>query len=214
MGLVRQRVRRGNKEDAQKLVTRLLACAMDIFQEGGIKAITMRSLAAHAGVSAMTPYRYFTNKAALLDAMLDFVANDLLALQRAAVDKKKGAQARLQASVTTYLDYWQAHPVRYRLIYMQTPSASEIAKRGSDNKALLSKVHDFSLQLTVELAQSMGVDSSRAEGAMRIRHFILLGYLHSNWINRVTSSQTKRLRGIVIEQAIDSTMWVLKGERP
>ncbi len=209
--LSQNRVRRGNKEDAQNLINRLLGCAMDIFKEGGVRAITMRNLAARAGVSAMTPYRYFANKAALIDGLMDFVVNDLLALQSAAVVKRIDAEGRLRASIITYLDYWQSNPIRYRLIYLQFPSVAWPSNEMMGNEVLLEKIQGFLFHLTHDLAKSLGSDSSRVEDAMRVLHFILLGYLQSNLINKRTNSEIKRLRGITVEQSIESVKLVLRG---
>ena len=51
----------------------VVAAAMDLADRGGITALTMRSLAKHVGVEAMSLYHHLPNKEALLDAMVDRV---------------------------------------------------------------------------------------------------------------------------------------------
>ncbi len=55
----------------------VVAAAMDLADRGGITALTMRSLAKHVGVEAMSLYHHLPNKEALLDAMVDRVYDSL-----------------------------------------------------------------------------------------------------------------------------------------
>lgn len=43
--------------------------AVDLFVERGYEAVTIREIARRIGCSAMTPYRYFANKAEIFDAV-------------------------------------------------------------------------------------------------------------------------------------------------
>ena len=47
----------------------LSALACELFVERGYSGVTMRELARHLGCSPMTPYRYFSNKAEIFDAV-------------------------------------------------------------------------------------------------------------------------------------------------
>jgi len=51
----------------------LLAAALRLFSNGGLQAVSMRAAAAAVGVSAMTPYRYFAQKADRLSGVWEFV---------------------------------------------------------------------------------------------------------------------------------------------
>jgi AcrR family transcriptional regulator len=56
---------------------RVLATAIDLADEGGIEALTMRRLAQALGVEAMTLYYYVANKDDLLDGMVDVVVGEI-----------------------------------------------------------------------------------------------------------------------------------------
>ncbi len=50
---------------------RVLAAAIEVADEGGLEALTMRGLAEHIGVEAMSLYYHVSNKEAMLDGVVD-----------------------------------------------------------------------------------------------------------------------------------------------
>lgn len=63
-----QRVKRGPKPMLSRAA--VIEAALDLVDADGLGALNLRKLATRLGVSAMTPYSYFTDKAELLAAML------------------------------------------------------------------------------------------------------------------------------------------------
>jgi len=57
---------------------RVLGAAVDLADEGGVEALTMRNLAQHLGVEAMSLYYHVENKAALLDGVVDVVVSEIM----------------------------------------------------------------------------------------------------------------------------------------
>lgn len=55
----------------REIATRVLTSFRELSMDKGLKAVTMDELAAHAGVSKRTLYRYFPSKQALVEAMVD-----------------------------------------------------------------------------------------------------------------------------------------------
>lgn len=55
---------------------RVLATAVAIADERGVGAVTMREIAAHLGVEAMSLYNHVSNKDDILDGMVDFVVGE------------------------------------------------------------------------------------------------------------------------------------------
>jgi len=53
---------------------RILATAVEIADERGVDAVTMREVASRLGVKAMSLYNHVSNKDDILDGMVDFVA--------------------------------------------------------------------------------------------------------------------------------------------
>lgn len=66
--------RRARKDANRK---RLINAAFRLFESGGEEALTMRSLADEAGVSAATPYNLFQNKTGVLVAMFQAFLEEL-----------------------------------------------------------------------------------------------------------------------------------------
>jgi AcrR family transcriptional regulator len=56
---------------------RVLTAAIELADEGGVDALSMRKLAAHLGFEAMSLYNHVRNKDDLLDAILDEVYGEL-----------------------------------------------------------------------------------------------------------------------------------------
>jgi AcrR family transcriptional regulator len=57
---------------------RVLRAAVEVADEGGIETLTMRNLAQHLGVEAMSLYYHVENKAALLDGVVDVVIGEIM----------------------------------------------------------------------------------------------------------------------------------------
>ncbi|MGH3651103.1 MAG: TetR/AcrR family transcriptional regulator C-terminal domain-containing protein [Acidimicrobiia bacterium] len=57
---------------------RVLEAAVALADEGGLEVLTMRNLAQHLGVEAMSLYYHVENKAALLDGLVDVIVTEIL----------------------------------------------------------------------------------------------------------------------------------------
>lgn len=96
---------------------KLCDAALQIFAEKGVEGLTMREVAARLGVSPMTPYRYFTDKEAMLAAVRARAFNDFAqALERAA-RRGKSAIEKSNAAGKAYQDFAFAHAEAYRLMF-------------------------------------------------------------------------------------------------
>lgn len=101
---------------------RILAEAEELFADRGAVAITMRGLAARVGVTPMALYRHFTNREALLEAIVDQAQGTFLThLQRAMAEPT--AAGRLAAAGREYLAFGLAHPRRYAVLFMDSNGA-------------------------------------------------------------------------------------------
>ncbi len=66
--------RAGDRQDRPRLSReRVLECAVAVADEGGLSALTMRSLARELGVKPMALYYYFATKGEILDGIVDLV---------------------------------------------------------------------------------------------------------------------------------------------
>lgn len=57
---------------------RVLQAAVELADADGVEALTMRNLAQHLGVEAMSLYYHVENKAALLDGLVDVIVTEIL----------------------------------------------------------------------------------------------------------------------------------------
>ncbi len=182
--LPRPRVRRGSAADADRLRDELLDAALALFMEGGLEAVTMRAVATRVGVSAMTPYRYYEDKGHLLRGiwqhMLGAAWNAMLAASQGLPDIRD----RIRAQINAFIDYWEANPQHYRLVYMteQTGRHDELGTLAA--LPIYSSVLDASLGASRELAEQVGGDPAHAKLASDIRFMMVSGYLHARLVNR------------------------------
>lgn len=104
-------------DDVDAFRERLRVVAERLFAERGFEGVSFRTLADELGVSRMTPYRYFRDKADI------FAAVRTAAYRRFAADQEKcGAReneptARLLALGHAYIDFAVAQPHAYRLMF-------------------------------------------------------------------------------------------------
>ena len=95
---------------------RLCDAAERMFAEQGPAAVTIRQLAAAVGVSAMTPYRYFEDKNAILAAVRARAFDrHAQTLERAYYDSPP--HARAAAIAEAYIAWALENPAAYKLMF-------------------------------------------------------------------------------------------------
>ncbi len=112
------RRRRRSVEDRRRQV--VLAARRLVLREG-FEALTMRRVAALAGVSTAALYLYFADRLSLMAAVADELFQGLLAAFREAAAAAAGdpdPRARLRALMNAYVRWGLAHPDEYRVIFM------------------------------------------------------------------------------------------------
>lgn len=112
-------------EDVALFRERMCDVAERLFAEHGADAVTIRQLAAALGVSAMTPYRYFRHKDAILAAVraraFDRHAE---ALERARATPAASPEACSAAIGQAYIRFAFENPEAYKLMFdIRQPSA-------------------------------------------------------------------------------------------
>jgi len=114
-------------EDVANFRDRLCDVAEHLFALHGADAVTIRQLAGALGVSAMTPYRYFTDKDAILAAVraraFDRHAE---ALEAARAAPAESTEARHLAIGAAYVRFALENPEAYKLMFdIRQPNADE-----------------------------------------------------------------------------------------
>ena len=95
----------------------LVQAGIEILEERGLAALTLRETARRAGVSHAAPYHHFSDKGALLTAIaargFRMQHNAMAAAAQSTTDPGEG----LQAYGLNYVSFAQNHPSLFRLMY-------------------------------------------------------------------------------------------------
>jgi AcrR family transcriptional regulator len=94
----------------------ILEAAAVLLSEGGVEAVTTRSVSAAAGVQPPTLYRLFGDMRGLLDAVVADGFDRYLA-EKARVGRSGDARADLERGWELHVGFGVAHPAHYRLMY-------------------------------------------------------------------------------------------------
>jgi AcrR family transcriptional regulator len=200
---VRLRVRRGNQQDAEKLRSELVDAAMQLFAVAGLEGVSMREVAARTGVSAMTPYRYFADKAELLRGLWQFVLRSLCDRMTQAIEAQSGGRGRVKASLEAFLSYYEANPDHYRLLYMSEQTTRHQEKSGLTSAPVYAELLGLIRGVLEDFASEIGADTMHVKLAADIRAVMQIGYLHGTLVNlRYPWSDRSVLRAAYVEQTI------------
>ena len=115
----------------------LIDAATQLIAEGGSTALTVRAAAQAAGVSIAAPYRHFSDRAALLAAVLAEGFDGLAAHTQAARQAAPDARAALLAVGLAYVDFARQRPAVYRLMFSpECDKANHPALMAAGDRAL------------------------------------------------------------------------------
>jgi AcrR family transcriptional regulator len=111
-------------------VDALLEAATQVLIRHGYEAATTARIAERAGVSIGSLYQYFPNKEALVAALIERHAAELLAVTEAAVERARGAsfEEALRATIRAGLDAHRIDPKLHKILVEQVPRVGRMAK--------------------------------------------------------------------------------------
>ncbi len=113
----------------------ILDAAMQVFEtQGGIGAVSFRNVAAHMGISYSAPYRYFTDKDDLLNALRARAFRWIEAEMKRAIKSKHAASAKLEALARAYVTAGIERPDRYELMFFELEN-TDIAENSLELRA-------------------------------------------------------------------------------
>lgn len=111
----RTRNRRG---EGALLRDEIVAAAERLLErEGNEEALTLRSVAREAGISAPSIYTHFADREAIIDAVLDIGFERLRMLVLAAAEGTTDPVERLLAGCHAYAEFGMREPARYRVLF-------------------------------------------------------------------------------------------------
>ena len=104
-------------QEIQSFRTDACAVATRLFAEHGEEGVTLRSLAKELGVSAMTPYRYFENKADIFEAVVEAGFRRLSERSLQIAEEISDPLERLKALGRDYIAFGTAEPHTYQIMF-------------------------------------------------------------------------------------------------
>ncbi len=113
--------RASRRRSAEDRRAQVVAAARKLMVRHGVEGVSMRAIAAAAGVSPAALYLYFPDKLVLMAAVVDALFEGLLASFHAAVAAaapRRDPFARLSGLMEAYVAWGLAHPEEYRLMFM------------------------------------------------------------------------------------------------
>jgi len=131
----------------------LLDAALELLDQGGRAAVTLREVGRRAGVSHNAPYKHFANKEALLAAVAARELRRRGARMSEVVAQAKSPEEALAVALREQVAAAVAHPERARLIYGRWTTATATDE-------LVDAAHAAS-ELTIET-----VRAAQARGAL------------------------------------------------
>ena len=132
---------------------RATAAATVLFSEQGYEAVTMRGVARALGCSAMTPYRYVSNKEELFAMVRADAYRRFADAQEAAFETEGPVLARIARLREAYLSFALEEPNAYRVMFeLQQPDPGDHPELLEQSERAFS----YNLRLATE-AQETGV---------------------------------------------------------
>ena len=155
--------RRGGRD----LRSELLRTSRELLDESGPSALSMREVARRAGCTHQAPYHYFTNREAILAALVCEGFDELADRLAVAHEGLGGADLRavLVASGNAYVEFALRHPGVFRVMFRpdvcdpeRFPEVVEVGERARHELARLAKaVMGDGAQLEAEVLIWSGV---------------------------------------------------------
>lgn len=110
-------------ETAQTNKGKILQAASELFLQGGVSALSVRAIAAKAGVSTIGIYSHFKGKDGLLEAL--YIEGFEMVSKAMEVDDRSDPRGSVVAACGRYLDIAENHKAHYQLIFGEAGAGYE-----------------------------------------------------------------------------------------
>ena len=95
----------------------LIQCGLELIEEKGIGALTLREIGQRLGVSRAAPYAHFKDKAALLAAIREAGFIEFGKVLEAAKTGTTGFAAQMDAMAIAYFRFAQEHSAQFEIMF-------------------------------------------------------------------------------------------------
>ncbi len=119
MSPTRRAVGRPRSEPGRDLKADILRISLELLDEGGLAALSMREVARRAGCTHQAPYHYFADRESILAALITGGFEELAKALRDANDMSadSGVRAAVAASGRAYVQFAVTHASVFRLMF-------------------------------------------------------------------------------------------------
>jgi len=157
----------------------MLERARQIYRDEGLEALSMRRMAQDAGISTMAMYSYFPSKQALLDELWQEVFDALLEAQLQASVGRRAPLKVLEAHVRSFIDFWEARPDQFRMIYTSASRLSGEAAVDMQDRPRYRKLVQLERERVAAVCARGGAEPSEQQVAELSATMLLkgVGYL-------------------------------------
>ena len=149
--------------ELQRRRTAMLSAVRTLIRKGGAQAVTMRSVADAIGASTTMVYSLFPDKATLISHALKRDFTELSRLLLEAAGDSGSATERVRRVALAYAKHGLAHPLQYRLLFMEQRPLTTIKNSGIEYGNLSEDAYALLCGLVQALASEQGRDLSAQE---------------------------------------------------
>src|SRR6202045_4216685 len=100
------------------LRTACVSAALELLEEGGATALSLRAVARRAGVSPAAPYRHYADREALVSAVAALGYREL-AERLAAAHRSPSTPEQLASVATAYVQFALERPALFRIMFTE-----------------------------------------------------------------------------------------------
>jgi AcrR family transcriptional regulator len=147
----------------------LVRAAMELLEEGGASALSLRAVARRAGVSPAAPYRHYADREALVSAVAAVGYNEL-AERLAAAHPSPSTPDQLASVATAYVQFALDRPALFRIMF------GEPCDRDNDERVAATAAVSGYLGAIVERTFPQADDQALATAIWALVHG--LAFLH------------------------------------
>lgn len=151
----------------------LIAATRALIEQDGVDGFKVSHACRHAGVSTAAPYRHFTDKHALLDAVATTGFHDLRDSARAAgAPYEKGSVDAVSAIGKAYVKFAVENPRLFRLMFTLSEEEKEEERKPSPNQQAGRECYEVLLEQLVVTLNRDGIDKPVIEAAFPLWTFV------------------------------------------
>ena len=169
--------------ERKQKVDAIIEIAQSLFIAEGFPAVSMRKIAARAGMGTMTLYQYFPNKNAILHHIWAEFFDEIFTLAKSDIEKQREPRAKLKQLCMTYLKYWVEYPDRFRIVFLNEDRAS------SADEFFINHANIAGEMLVVVAPLMQELSGAIDQASMMVFLESLMCFVHGIALNVITISE-------------------------